>query len=430
MDFRLSVAALLALLSSACTTPRVVHLDTRPGSVLEYRPSSWNKSLDVNEDAFTRALTLLVLESPLTLHPAEQATWVHSSFWNASEPPPRWQALVSKSLGGLCKAGQPKDGCLSMLDDLMGLSELEKFGMALGLSFDPLRDSIAEAVQDTLAPQLFYSVIVTGLVTWAVLAANPEPVFTKAAAVVAAVMLIYLGVETFLEVTAACFELKRVTATATTFDELKQASQRFGRRVGPSVARVVILAVTTVMSQGAVGGAALLASRLPLLPSFSEAAALGASQVGIRLSEVGQVSAVAVVEGSLVITLAPTAVAMTAKGAEGAGASTEASFRSWGSYSGFRSAMGSAGPDKEWHHVVEQTPGNVERFGPHALHNTKNILPLNKELHQRLSAFYSSIRRDVTGSPWTVRQWLSTQSYEAQREFGLQAIQNISKRIW
>jgi hypothetical protein len=388
--------------------------------------------MEVDKDAFTQALTRLVLESPLTLRPAQQGWLVRTSTWGPSEGP-RWQDLARKSFGGLCTAGQPKDHCLSVLDDLMGLTEWDKFGMALGLSFDPLRESIAEAVQDTLAPQLFYSVVATGLVTWAVLAANPEPVFTKAAAVVAAVMLIYLGVDTFLEVVQACVELKRSTASARTFEELEQASQRFGHRVGPPVARVFVLAVTTVMSQGMAGGAARLASRLPLLPSYSEAAALGASQIGIRLSEVGQVSAVAVAEGSLVITLAPTAVAMTARGASGAEAATLASatsFRSWGSFSGFRKAMGSAGPDKEWHHLVEQTPGNVERFGPHALHNTENIRSLDKALHHRLSAFYSSIRRDVTGSPFTVRQWLSTQSYEAQREFALQAIQNISKGTW
>jgi hypothetical protein len=146
------------------------------------------------------------------------------------------------------------------------------------------------------------------------LAANPEPVFTKAAAIVSAVMLIYLGVETFLEVLKASMELKRATDRATTPEELDEAGQRFALKVGPQVARVFVLAVTVVVSQGMTGGAAVLASRLSMLPGFSEAAALGASQVGIRLAEVGQVGAVAVVEGNLVISLPPTAVAMGAGG--------------------------------------------------------------------------------------------------------------------
>ena len=160
-------------------------------------------------------------------------------------------------------------------------------------------------MENTLAPQLFYTVIATGLITWAVLAANPEPVFTKAAAIVSALLLIYLGVETFLELVDASRELKRATDKATTWEELEQAGQRFANRVGPEVARVFVLAVTVVVSHGMNGGAAWLASRLSMLPSFSEAAAMGASQVGIILANVGEVSAVAVVEGNLVITLAP-----------------------------------------------------------------------------------------------------------------------------
>ncbi|WP_404366991.1 hypothetical protein ACIHQR_00190 [Corallococcus coralloides] len=86
---------------------------------------------------------------------------------------------------------------------------------------------------------------------------------------------------------------------------------------------------------------------------------------------------------------------------------------------------------KQWHHIVEQTPGNVQRFGPQALHNTENVIPLDRGVHARVSQFYSSIRRNLTGSGGlTVRQWLSTQSYQAQRDFGLRAIQNVSKGLW
>jgi hypothetical protein len=122
---------------------------------------------------------------------------------------------VGKSVGGLCKAGQPKVACLSVLNELTGLSEWDKLGVALGLSFEPMRESIARAVEDTLAPQFFYPVIATGLLTWLILAANPEPVFTKAAAIVSAVMLIYLGVDAFLSVVKASMELKRATDRAT-----------------------------------------------------------------------------------------------------------------------------------------------------------------------------------------------------------------------
>jgi hypothetical protein len=408
----------------------VIRLDTGQGATLEYTPPTSNKSLEVGAGDFEEALTRLVLAAPLPLRSSGQG-WLVRASYPGNDAEARWQQLMSKSFGGPCEEGQPRGTCLSLLDDVLGLSEWDKLGIALGLSLDPMRESISRAVEKTLAPQLFYAVISTGLVTWAVLAANPEPVFTKAAAIVSALLLIYLGVDVFLELVDATRELKRSTDRATTPKELERASLHYADRVGPGVARVSVLAVTLVVSQGMAGGAALLASRLTMLPNFPQAAAMGASRVGINLSSVGQVSSVAVLGNTVVISLPSTAIAMVAQGLEGAAAGAgPAGFRSWGSFSGLKSALGSAGAGKQWHHVVEQTGGNVKRFRPQALHNTENVIPLDKALHDRVSAFYSSIRRDVTGSPLTVRQWLSTQSYEAQRKFGLLAIENISKGIW
>ncbi|PTL75476.1 hypothetical protein [Vitiosangium sp. GDMCC 1.1324] len=316
MASRLTAAIVLLALLSACASQRVVRLDTGQGEPLEYRPPS-NKSVKVDEEAFEEALTQLVLEVPLTLRPSQQG-WLVRASYPSNDEGTRWQSLMSKSFGGICEPGQRKETCLSLLDDLMGLSKWDKLGVALGLSIDPLKESISKAVEKTLAPQLFYTVIATGLISWAVLAANPEPVFTKAAAIVSAALLIYLGVETFLELVDASRELKWATDRATTWEELERASKRFANRVGPEVARVFVLAVTVVVSHGMTGGSAWLASRLAMLPSFSEAAALGASQLRLTLSEIGQVSAVAVsAEGTITITLAPTAVAMTGQGPSG-----------------------------------------------------------------------------------------------------------------
>ncbi|HEX2572581.1 MAG TPA: hypothetical protein VH877_23740 [Polyangia bacterium] len=96
------------------------------------------------------------------------------------------------------------------------------------------------------------------------------------------------------------------------------------------------------------------------------------------------------------------------------GAGPPQSFRS---FSEFKRVMGSAGTDQQWHHIVEQTPGNVERFGAQAIHNTTNVIPVEKAIHERISAYYSSKARVANGL--TVRQWLSSQSFEAQRAFGI-----------
>lgn len=313
MAHRLIATVLLWALLCACAPARVVRLDTGEGAPREYRLPTANKSVKVDADAFEEALTQLVLDVPLTLRSPRQG-WLVRASYSSDDADTRWRSLMSRSFGGLCTAGDYRADCLSLRDGVVGLSEWDKLGVALGLSLQPMRESIARAVEETLAPQLFYTVIATGLVTWAVLAANPEPVFTKAAAIVSVLMLLYLGADTFLEVVEASRELKRAADNATTPEELEQAGQRFADRVGPQVARIAVLAVTAVVSQGMTGGAAWLASRLARLPGFPEAVAAGATELGINLSSVGQVRTVAVVGGTIIISLPSTAVAMVGQG--------------------------------------------------------------------------------------------------------------------
>ncbi|WP_157758829.1 hypothetical protein [Cystobacter fuscus] len=238
------------------------------------------------------------------------------------------QYRVNRNSNGIRETRQGEKTAHSLLADVTSLSEWNKLGVALSLSLEPLRESITKAVEKTLSPQLFYTVIAAGLMSWAFLAANPEPVFTKAAAIVSALMLTYLGAETFLEVVVAVRELKLATDEATTYEELDQAGQRFANRVGPEVARVAVLAVTIVVSQGMTGGAALLASRLAVLPSYPEAV-VGASRVGISLMNVGQVTAVAVVGKAIVISLPATAVSMAISGNSGKGELRTSSSSQW-----------------------------------------------------------------------------------------------------
>ena len=418
MTTRLGMTALAILvLLSACATPHVVRLDTGQAASVERRVSSSSRHVKVDVETFEKVLTQWLLEVPLTLSTRQQGGWVRASYpGNGADS--RWQHLMSKSQGGLCKPGQRKIDCLSLLDDVMGLSDWDKLGVSLGLSFEPLKESISRAVEETLAPQLVYTVVATGLVTWAFLAANPEPVFTKAAAIISAVLLLALGTEIFLDVVKASRELKRRTDGATTWVELEQASQHFARRVGPEVARVLVLVVTMVVSHGLAEGAASLASRMSMLPGFSEATAEGAARLGISLAGVGQVSAVAVIGDTITLSLPATAVAVMGRGGTGAGPT---GFQSWNSFSSLKNALGPAGKGKHWHHIVEQTPGNTQRFGPNALHNTENVIAIDEGIHQKISAYYSSKDLQFT-SGQTVRQWLSSQSLQAQRDFGLEVL--------
>lgn len=94
------------------------------------------------------------------------------------------------------------------------------------------------------------------------------------------------------------------------------------------------------------------------------------------------------------------------------------------SFTAFKRAMGPAGANMEWHHIVEQTSGNATKFGAEALHNNVNVIKMDRLTHGRISAFYSSKIKGVTGD-LTVRQWLATQSFAEQYKFGVQVLRNF-----
>jgi hypothetical protein len=94
-------------------------------------------------------------------------------------------------------------------------------------------------------------------------------------------------------------------------------------------------------------------------------------------------------------------------------------------YSSFRAfkAANIAEEGLQWHHIVEQTPGNLARFGPGAIHNVENLVQVPRDLHigkGSISAFYSS--KQALSDGLVVRKWLAPQSFEAQRDFGLEVL--------
>jgi len=101
----------------------------------------------------------------------------------------------------------------------------------------------------------------------------------------------------------------------------------------------------------------------------------------------------------------------------------------YNSFTAFKNAQGSAGSGMAWHHIVEQNPVNIGRFGTQAVNNTSNLIRLPsgaRLLHQQISGYYSSIQPFVTGSDTlTLRQWLQTKSFEFQWKFGIEIIKKF-----
>jgi hypothetical protein len=208
-----------------------------------------------------------------------------------------------------------------------------------------------------------------------------------------------------------------------------------GRVIGPNSVRVLVLLATA-----AVGETAALVSKAPKLPGYGQASRNVEVNAGLRMVDAATGAErvlVSVPEGTIRVVLPAGVVSMAAQGG-GSGPSGQAGgnpllngHRAWRSHRGMTRALGSPGKGKRWHHIVEQHERNIKRFGPEAIHNTEKVVPLDEGLHVEVSAFYSSKRRFITGTDQlTVREWIRTQSYEAQREFGLRALENIKKGVW
>ena len=96
------------------------------------------------------------------------------------------------------------------------------------------------------------------------------------------------------------------------------------------------------------------------------------------------------------------------------------------SFKAFKRAMGSAGEGNAWHHIVEQRGNNISLFGAETIHDTNNLIKLPHgagSIHAKVSGFYSS-KQAFTGGQ-TVRQWLSTQSYQQQYDFGIKTLKQF-----
>ncbi|MBN8229967.1 restriction endonuclease fold toxin 5 domain-containing protein [Corallococcus macrosporus] len=298
---------LLWVFWTGCASGPTVRLRTEQGT-RTYAPVSWDRRVPVSAREFEEALARLVLEVPLTVRSPKV---VRAVAKKGAELDRGLGFMLRDRYGRWCRAHEAAGDCLSLLEDGAGFSELDRLTLAVGMSLDPLRASIGDALEDTLNPAFFVSVVSGAIASWVVLAAAPEPVFTKAAAVIAAVFLAYVGVQSFLTVVRACGALKAATDRATTFQELEEAADVFAQALGPEVARIFVLAVTVLVSHGVTVG---LSSALTLLPGFPDAVRLGTTQAGFSVAHVLDVSAVAVVSAVVEVTLASTAVTMAANG--------------------------------------------------------------------------------------------------------------------
>jgi hypothetical protein len=209
---------------------------------------------------------------------------------------------------------------------------------------------------------------------------SPEPVTKGVAAAFSVLLWGYLGWE-FFDLLRAYVQLYEDAPRASTFAELREVGERFGRVIGPNSVRILVMVATATIGQTVAH-----LPKGPNLPGFGQASRTVELNTGLRLMDAAPGAErviVSVNEGTLRVVLPMTVVAMTAPNGRGRSSSNAAGVtpngekhlpsrhRAFKSFDAFKNAMGPAGENKAWHHIVEQRRINVERFGAEAIHNTE-----------------------------------------------------------
>lgn len=110
-------------------------------------------------------------------------------------------------------------------------------------------------------------------------------------------------------------------------------------------------------------------------------------------------------------------------GAAAAGSSTSQGFSSFWK---LKQSLPAAKAGYDIHHIVEQSQIQRSGFAPELIHNPDNVVEIERSVHKLITAHYNSNMYE--GIKMTVRDYLTGQSYEAQREYGLKMIEIFSKK--
>ncbi|MDC0710936.1 AHH domain-containing protein [Stigmatella sp. ncwal1] len=331
-------ALFLVLLVGCAGTPRVPFVeDTSQGKAVVYIPRTADlQPVELKEAEFQQAVSRLAREVRLTGTPRQTA---EKAF---QMDPQSGHYLYLQRDKKLVPAGdEPWDGTLTKEDlalaeryrlwcqsayhsygDCLGgalvagryLDMQGRYVWALAMSKSPVLDELKKALGAMVEFRALISAALWTLGSMLlILLLNPV-----APALVAALgvgMLLYVGYDTLRNLVTGWGELTEAAKVATTFEELREAGERFGKIIGQESARAFALLLVA-----AIGATAQrFAAKVPTLPGSAQVAMQAEGQAGIWLPALGTVEEIAVSAEGVSITLPANAVAMAARPSRGNG---------------------------------------------------------------------------------------------------------------
>ncbi len=100
--------------------------------------------------------------------------------------------------------------------------------------------------------------------------------------------------------------------------------------------------------------------------------------------------------------------------------------RGFDSYNGFKNHYGKASdyvPNGEWHHIVEQQTVS-KGINSVSIYNSQNTVSIPKDLHIKISSYYSSTYQNGM----TFRQYVNTLSYDQQYLKGIEVLKMMAEK--
>jgi hypothetical protein len=193
-----------------------------------------------------------------------------------------------------------------------------RYVWALAMSKSPVLDEMKKALGEMVEFRALMSAALWTLGSM-LLILLLNPVAPALVATLGVGMLLYVGYDTLRNLVTGWAELTEAAKVATTFEEIREAGERFAKIIGREASRAFALLLVA-----AIGSTAQrFAAKVPTLPGSAQVAMQAEGQAGISLPALGAVEEIAVTAEGVNITLPANAVAMAARLGGGQGPCVE-----------------------------------------------------------------------------------------------------------
>ncbi|HEX8704590.1 MAG TPA: AHH domain-containing protein [Myxococcaceae bacterium] len=330
-------ALFLAVLVGCSATPTALRVeDSGQGRAVIHVPRTVNlQPVTLEEEEFQQAVRQLAREVRLNGTPRQT---VEALFQLDPQSGNYFYLLREKKLVPT-GAGEPLEGTLTQEDlataeryrlwcqrvhgfygDCLGgalvagryLDMRGRYIWALALSKSPVLEELRLALGEMVEFRALLSAALWTLGSMLLIMAI-NPLVPGLVAVIGVGLILYVGYDTLLKLVAGWFQLMEDVEHATTFEQIRNAGERFGKVVARQAARAFAM-----LLMAAVGRTAHeFASKVPTLPGSAQVAVRAEGVAGLRLPALETVEEIALGVEGVSVTVPVSAVAMAARGRGG-----------------------------------------------------------------------------------------------------------------